>query len=140
MASISVIFTFTYHTKQLNPWPNSSASRVLNYSRLSACQEDMESFEGDPSTHERLTSLRNQATAKAALGNFHHQYLAKLLVNVYTYHLMVKSVSWCYVHESRLFSNLVTTKFFSKTYFKVCFEVQIIWSVVMFFMSITSRL
>ena len=41
MASIGAIFTSTYHTKQLNPWPNSSASRVVNYSRLSACQEDM---------------------------------------------------------------------------------------------------
>ena len=41
MASIGVIFTSTYHTKQLNPWPNSSASRVVNYSRLSACQGDM---------------------------------------------------------------------------------------------------
>ena len=39
MASIGVIFTSTYHTKQLNPWPNSSASpRVVKYSQLSACQ------------------------------------------------------------------------------------------------------
>ena len=41
MASIGVIFTSTYHTRQLNPWPNSSASRVVNYSQLSACQGDM---------------------------------------------------------------------------------------------------
>ena len=27
MASIGVITTSTYHTKQLNPWPNSSASQ-----------------------------------------------------------------------------------------------------------------
>ena len=34
MTSIGVIFT----TKQLNPWPNSSASCVVNYSQLYACQ------------------------------------------------------------------------------------------------------
>ena len=41
MASSGAIFTSTYHTKQLNPWPNTPASRVVNYSRLSACQGDM---------------------------------------------------------------------------------------------------
>ena len=41
MASIGAIFTSTDHTKQLNPWPNSPASRVVNYSWLSACQGDM---------------------------------------------------------------------------------------------------
>ena len=65
MASIGVIFTSTlYHTKQLNPWPNSSASRVVNYSQLSACQGDMQPFEGDPYTCGRLTSLRNKPQQK----------------------------------------------------------------------------
>ena len=65
MASIGAIFTSTYyHTKQLNPWPNSSASRVVNYIWLSACQEDMEPFEGDPSPRERLTSFRNKSQQK----------------------------------------------------------------------------
>ena len=64
MASIGVIFTSTYHTKQLNPWPNSSASRVMNCSQLSACQGDMQIFEGDPYTHGRLTSLRNKPQQK----------------------------------------------------------------------------
>ena len=64
MASIGANFTSTYHTKQLNPWPNSSTSRVVNYSWLSACQGDMEPFEGDPSTRERLTSLRNKPQQK----------------------------------------------------------------------------
>ena len=64
MTSVGAIFTSTYHTKQLNQWPNSSASRVVNYSRLSACQGDMESFEGDPSTRGRLTSLRNKPQQK----------------------------------------------------------------------------
>ena len=64
MASIGTIFTSTYHTKQLNPWPNSSASCVVNYSQLSACQGDIQPFEGDPSTRGRLTSLTNQPQQK----------------------------------------------------------------------------
>ena len=50
MTSIGAIFTSTDHTNQLNPWANSSASYVVNYSWLSACQGNMEPFEGDPST------------------------------------------------------------------------------------------
>ena len=64
MASICVIFTSTYHTKQLNPWPNSSTSRVVNYSQLSACQGDMQPFEGYPYTHGCLTRLRNKPQQK----------------------------------------------------------------------------
>ena len=64
MASIGVIFTSTYHTKQLNSWPNSSASRVVNYSQLSACQGDMQPFEGEPYTRGRLASLRNKPQQK----------------------------------------------------------------------------
>ena len=64
MTSIGAIFISTYHTKQLNPWPNSSASCVVNYSRLSACQGEMEPFEADQSTHGRLTSLRNKPQQK----------------------------------------------------------------------------
>ena len=37
MPSISAIFISKYHTKQLNPWQNSSDSCVVNYSWLSAC-------------------------------------------------------------------------------------------------------
>ena len=101
MASIGVIFTSTYHTKQLNPWPNSSASRVVNYSQLSACQGDMQPFEGDPYTRGRLTSL-----SKSSPGNFQYQYQAELLANVYSHCLMVKSVSCCCVRGSQLFSDL----------------------------------
>ena len=53
-----------YHTKQLNPWPNSSANRVGNYSQLSACQGEMEPFEDDPNTHGCLTSLRSKPQQK----------------------------------------------------------------------------
>ena len=64
MASIGAIFVSTYHTKQLNPWPNSSANHVVNYSWLSACQGYMQLLEGDPSTRGRLTSLRNKPQQK----------------------------------------------------------------------------
>ena len=58
------IFTSKYHTRPLNPWPNSSASPLVNYSQLSTCQGDMQPFEGDSSTHEHLTSLRNKPQQK----------------------------------------------------------------------------
>ena len=64
MAFIGVIFTDTYHTKQLNPWPNSSASLVMNYSWLSVYQGDVEPFEGDLNTRGCLTSLRNKPQQK----------------------------------------------------------------------------
>ena len=64
MASIGAIFTSTYLAKQLNPWPNSSTSYVVNYIQLSASQGHMESFEGDPSTCGRMTSIRNKLQEK----------------------------------------------------------------------------
>ena len=64
MTSISAIFTCIYHTKQLNPQLNSSASCVVNYSWLSACQVDMEPFEGVQNTCGCLTSLRNKPQQK----------------------------------------------------------------------------
>ena len=60
MVSNGAIFTLTYHTKQLNPWLNSSTSHVVNYCQLSAFQRNMEPFEGNLSTRGRLTSLRNK--------------------------------------------------------------------------------
>ena len=64
MASIGTIFTSKYRTKQLNPWLYSSASRVVNYSWLSASQGDVEPFEGDPCIRGCLTSLRNKPQQK----------------------------------------------------------------------------
>ena len=58
MTTIGAIFTSTCHTKQLNPWPNSSASRVVIHSRLSACQRKMGPFKGYPSTRGHQTGLR----------------------------------------------------------------------------------
>ena len=109
MASIGAIFTSTYYTKQLNPWPNSSTSCVVNHSRVSACQREMESFEGDPSIPDVQQALET-SHRKISLGNFQHHYLTEWLVNVYSYHLMVKSVSCCCVCGSQLFLDSVTYK------------------------------
>ena len=49
--------------------------------------------------------------SKSSQGNFQHQYLPELLVNVYSYRLMVKSVSCCCVRGRHLFSNLVTFQY-----------------------------
>ena len=46
--------------------------------------------------------------SKSNLGKFQDQYLVELLVNMYSYHLMVKCVSCWYVCGSRLFSDPVT--------------------------------
>ena len=64
MASIRAIITSTYHAKQLNLWLNSSASYVVNYSWLAACQGDVEPFKGDLSTSGCLTSPRNKSQQK----------------------------------------------------------------------------
>ena len=66
MASIGAIFTSTYHTKQLHLWPNSSPSRMVNYSQLSACQEEREPFKDHQITCGMSDKLQKQATAKAA--------------------------------------------------------------------------
>ena len=64
MVSIGAIFTFIYNTKQLNPWPNSSASRIVNYSLLSTRLGEMQPFEDDLSTRGYLTSLINRPQQK----------------------------------------------------------------------------
>ena len=99
MVSIGAICNSTYHTKQLNLQPNTSAS-----CQLTTCPGEMEPFKDHPSTRVHLTSLRN----KSSLSNFQYQYLSELLVNVYSYHSMVKSVSCYCVRGSQLFSVPVT--------------------------------
>ena len=98
LASIGAIFTSIYHTKQLNPWPNISASHVVKYNQLSACQVEMWLFQDHSSICGHLTSQN-----KRSLGNFQHQCLPELLVNVHSYPLMVKSVSCCCVCGRQVF-------------------------------------
>ena len=55
VASIGAIFTSMYHIKQRNPWPNSSASGMMNYSWLFACQGEIEPFKDHLSTRGLVT-------------------------------------------------------------------------------------
>ena len=60
MTSIGDIFTSACYTKQLNSWPNSLASYVVNHNRLSAYQEKIGTFEGHLSTDGCQTGLRKR--------------------------------------------------------------------------------
>ena len=87
-----------------------SANHVVNYCWKSVCPGEMEPFKDHLSTHGHLTSLSNSHN-KSIPGKFiTNTYLPELLVNVYSYHVMVKSMSYCCVHTSWLFSNPVTAK------------------------------
>ena len=63
MTSIGAIVTSTCHTKQLNSWPNSSASHVVIQSQLSACQGKMGPFKIHLSTRHQ-TGLRTRPECK----------------------------------------------------------------------------
>ena len=115
MASISTIFTSTYHTKQLNLWPNSSASHVVNYNWLSAYQGCLlikGRWSHLKTTWPLMAIWQTSETShiKSSQANFQHQCPAKLLVNVYSHigGLMMKSMSYCWVHGRWIVSNPVT--------------------------------
>ena len=67
----------------------------------------MHPFEGNPDTRGRLKSLRNKPWQKQP-DQLSASYLAEMLVNVYSYRLIVKSLSCCCVDGRLLFTNLVT--------------------------------
>ena len=106
MASIGAIFTSTSH--KAAKFMAKLISQSYSELQPTVClPRDMQPFEGNPSTHGHLTSLRNESQQNSS-GNFQHQYLPELLINIYNHHLMVKSVSCYCVRGSRLFSNPVT--------------------------------
>ena len=108
MASIDAIFTSSYHTKQLNPSVNPSADCVVNYNWLSACQGEMEPLIQRPPKHSWMSyKPQKQATVKVVWVIFSINTWSELLVNVYGYCLMVKSISCCCVYGNQLFSNSV---------------------------------
>ena len=97
------IFSSTYHTKQLNPWPSYlttlcimvyTASWLLvqgRWSHLKTAQAPME-----------VIQILGTSHSKSSQGNFQYWYLPQLLVNVYSYHacdgekcVMVKSECVC---------------------------------------------
>ena len=58
--------------------------------------------------HLWMSNKLQTSHSKSSLGNFQHQLLPKLLVNVYSHHLIMKSMSCCCVHGRWIFSNPVT--------------------------------
>ena len=81
--SLSIaVFNPIYHTNHLNPWPNPIASRHrwFGYRWLSACPGEMKAlFKDHPSI---VWQASETSHSKSSLGNFQHQYLTKLLLNV----------------------------------------------------------
>ena len=106
---IGAIFSSTYDTKQLSPCPqpHQPSSRIVIYSQLSACWDEMEPFKDHLGTYESLKILRNKPQ-QSSLNNFQHQYLPELLVNVYSYCLIVKCVPCYCMCGSQLLSYPVT--------------------------------
>ena len=72
------------------------------YSQVSACPGEMEPLKDHPIAIacEHLTIFRKKPRQ--------HRYLPEELSNVYSYHVMVKSMSCCCVCGSQLFLNPVT--------------------------------
>ena len=85
-------FISTNHNKVAKSITNSLASHLVIYSWLSACPGKVKPCKGHPSACGHLISLRNKPYSKSILGNCQHQYLPQLLVNVYSYCVMMKSV------------------------------------------------
>ena len=113
MASIDAIFTSTYHAKQLNPWPNSSSTHIMISGEIIACCLLVKVIWRWIKHSWTSDEPQIQATAKlSSLGNFQHQYLAELLVNVYRYCLMMKIVPCCCVRRRWLFSTWITCESF----------------------------
>ena len=94
MTSVDAVFSFTNHTKWLNPLPTSPASHVVF---TAGCLLVQGPLEHHPRTCGSLKSHRNELQQNST-GNLHHQYLAELLLNVYSYYVMVKSLFCCYVY------------------------------------------
>ena len=76
---------------------------------VSVCPGKMEPFKDDLSTHGHLTSLGNKPQ-QSNLENSQHKYPSELLVNVYSYHVMVKvsvAVVWMEATISQIYSEIV---------------------------------
>ena len=91
----------------VNPCPISPASHVVIYSQLVTFPGETEPFKDHPSTCGCLTGFRNKPQQKQP-EKLSALILPEMLVSVYSYCVMVKSVSCCCVFGSQVFSNPVT--------------------------------
>ena len=82
----------------------------------------VEPFKDHPRTHGHLTNHRNKPQQKQP----GHQYLPELLVNVYNYCSLVKSVSCCCVHGRWLFSNPVIKMCYGIMGISIVFKHQVV--------------
>ena len=64
------IFTSTYHTKLLYPWPNSSCSHVMNYSKMTACVKGSCSHLKTTWALIGIIQVRERGLSKSGLFNF----------------------------------------------------------------------
>ena len=90
-----VLFSVSHNTtKQLNPSPTSPASCVAGWLLVQGRSSHSKI------THAFMDIWQNSETShsKSSLGNYQHWYLADMLANVYSYCVMVKSVSYCMLH------------------------------------------
>ena len=84
----------------VNPCPISPASHVVIYSQLVTFPGETEPFKDHPSTCGCLTGFRNKPQQKQP-EKLSALILPEMLVSVYSYCVMVKSVSCCCVLEAR---------------------------------------
>ena len=107
MASLSAIFSFTYHTIHS---PKSTAQphhQPVAWWFIDGGLLVQGRWNYLKTYQYSLTSSKPQkwSHCKSSLGNFQHRHLLTLLVNVYNYWVMVKSMFCCYLHGSWIFSN-----------------------------------
>ena len=86
-------------------------TKIINQTCDKLQPENMEPFKDHLSTHGCLTRALETSYSKSSLNNFQHQYLPELLVKMYSYCTVEKSVSYCCVHGLWLFSNTITYSF-----------------------------
>ena len=113
MTSTGAIFTTAYQIKQLNPWPNSSASHVVNYSRLHMYASVSKGYVAIwrwPKNSWISDKPQRKGHNKSSPGNFQHHAIPAWIVSQFVQLLFdaEKYVLMLCVCGRWLFSNLVT--------------------------------
>ena len=93
MASIGVIFTSAYHTKQFNPWPNSSLSQSCGELQPAVCLPRGYAAIWRRPVHPWMSDKpQKQATAKVAWATFSMSFLTQVLHPLYQ--LVKQEAKW----------------------------------------------